>query len=121
MEQTFELPDLSAYETGEYSEGNFRITVRGETVYVWVIQPQVPLKREFAFVINGVPGSLPVSCCASRWSARGEIPIFGEHKVYLRAIERTNNVVRVAVEHHGFEAIDIAAGMMFARAGKTAA
>lgn len=120
MEQSFELPDLSSYETGEYSEGSFRITVRDETVYVWVIQSQVPIKREFAFVITGVPGSLPVSCCASRWSVRGGIPIFGEHKVYLRAIERTNNTVRVAVEHHGFEAIDIAVGVIFARAISTA-
>lgn len=115
MEQNFQLPDVTWLSNGKHLVTSALIMVHDLDVYAWVIQPQVPIKREFAFIINGVPGIMPVACCATRWSGPGGGPMFDEHKVYLRAIERTQGQVRVAVEFHGFEPIDIAVGLTFSK------
>ena len=116
MEQIFDLPEnLSAYGNGKYRGGNYQLIIDDTTVFVWLIQPMIPLKREFAFIVRGIPGSLPVSCCANQWFEKGGFPVISETKVYLRAIERGENVVRVSVEQHGFTALDIAVGIVFSK------
>lgn len=112
MEQIFDLPEnLSAYANGRYAAGNYQIIVDDTTIFVWLIQRMVPVKREFAFIARGVPGNLPVSCCANQWAESGGSPIISEAKIYLRAVERAENIVRVSVEQHGFTPLDIAVGI----------
>ena len=113
MEQTFDLPaDLSAYENGRYVGRSYQLVVKDGSVFVWLIGQMVPMKREFTFVARGIPGNLPVSCCATQWSESDSSPIITETKVYLRAVERGENMVRVSIEQHGFAAIDVAVGMI---------
>ena len=112
-EQFFDLPpNLSAYAEGKYVGQNYQLIVEDGSVFLWLIAQLVPMKREFSFIARGILGSLPVSCCATQWSGPNASPIINETKIYMRSVERAENMVRVSVEQHGFTAIDIAVGII---------
>lgn len=112
-EQTFALPNLSPLAAGVHHGPNYQLTIQGEFVYTWAIQPQVAPEREFTFLIWWVPGTLPVTACATLWSTSTGQPAIGATKVYVRSIERGEHVVRVTVEHQAEVPVDIAVGIGF--------
>jgi hypothetical protein len=113
MEQIFVLPsNLSTYANGKYQGGNYQLIIDDNHLFVWLIQQMVPIKREFAFIARGIPGNSPFSCCANQWSVESGSPMISETKIYLRAIERGENIVRVSIEQHGFTSLDVAVGII---------
>jgi len=104
--------------SGRYEGENYRLTIKGETAFMWVNVEPAPDLIEYTIEVNPFPGSLPVACCATEWDTVNNKPFITPLRlIELSSVQRQSGKVRVKVRTSPGYIQFIAVGFIFTLEG----
>jgi hypothetical protein len=109
MELAFE-----GMQEGDRAKGDgWEVSFANGNGYLWAVYGKATAGEEIALMMQGIPGSFPVACCATEWDFMNVRPIITDAVIELRSVQRGSGKVRIVAFNRSTDDRHVVMGIVF--------